>query len=93
VETAGKGNLQNKTYKQDYNYKDRLESGKQAVGPISTQALVGWRLGECGNKFIGVCMEASSVTGAETADFFFYCNSLILTALMWLRIGCNGRLF
>jgi hypothetical protein len=34
VETAGKGNLQTETYNQDYNYKDRLESGKQVVGPI-----------------------------------------------------------
>jgi hypothetical protein len=73
VETAGNRNLQTRTYKQDYNYKNRLESGKQAVGPISTQAPVGWPLGEYGDKFIGVCLEASSVTGAETADFFFYC--------------------
>jgi hypothetical protein len=37
------------------NYKDYngLESGKQVVGPISAQTLVGWRLGECGDKFIG----------------------------------------
>jgi hypothetical protein len=34
---------------------------------------VDWRLGECGNKFIGVCTEANSVKGAEAADFFFYC--------------------
>jgi hypothetical protein len=59
VETAGKRSLETITYKQDYNYKDRLESGKQVVGPISTQVLVGW-LGECGNKLIGVCTEASS---------------------------------
>jgi hypothetical protein len=73
VETAGKGILQTKTYKQDYNCKDRLESGKQVIGPISTQALVGWQLGEYGNKFVGECTEASSVKGAETADFFFDC--------------------
>jgi hypothetical protein len=29
-----------------YKYYKSLESGKQVVGPISTQALVGWRLGE-----------------------------------------------
>jgi hypothetical protein len=45
-----------------------LESGKQVVGPISAQTLVGWRLGECGDKFIGVCTEANSVMGAEAAD-------------------------
>jgi hypothetical protein len=26
---------------------------------------VGWRLDECGDKFIGVCTEAKSVMGAE----------------------------
>jgi hypothetical protein len=52
--------LTNKNYK-DYN---GLESGKQVVGPISAQTLVGWRLGEC--------TEAKSVMGAETGDFFFY---------------------
>jgi hypothetical protein len=56
------------------NYKDQngLESGKQVVGPISVQTLVGWRLGECDDKFIGVCTEVKSVRGAEAADFFFY---------------------
>jgi hypothetical protein len=62
VETAGKGNLQT-----------RLESGKQVVGPISAQTLVDWRLGECSNKFIGVCTVPNSVKGAEAVDFFFYC--------------------
>jgi hypothetical protein len=33
---------------------------------------VDWRLGECGDKFIGVCTEANSVKGAEAADFCFY---------------------
>jgi hypothetical protein len=66
-----KGSLQTNTYKEDYNYKDRLESGKQVVWPISAQALVGWRLRECGNKFIGVCTEASSVTGAEAVSSSF----------------------
>jgi hypothetical protein len=42
------------------------------VGPVSAQALVEWQLGECGDKLIGVCMEANSVMGAESADFFFY---------------------
>jgi hypothetical protein len=33
---------------------------------------VGWRLGECGDKFIGVCTEAKDVMGAEAADFFSF---------------------
>jgi hypothetical protein len=65
---AYKLKVTNKNYK-DYN---GLESGKQVVGPISAQTLVGWRLGECGDKFIGVCTEAKTVMGAEAADFFFY---------------------
>jgi hypothetical protein len=73
VETAGKGNLQTKTYKQELQVQNRLESGKQVVGPISEQMLVDWRFGECGNKLIGVCTEANSVKGVEAADFFLYC--------------------
>jgi hypothetical protein len=42
------------------------------VGPISAQVLVEWRLGECGDKLVGVCTEANSVMGAEAADFFVY---------------------
>jgi hypothetical protein len=69
--------LGNETYKlkltnKNYRYYNGLESGKQVVGPVSAQALVEWRLGECGDKFIGVCTEANSVMGAEAADFFFY---------------------
>jgi hypothetical protein len=30
----------------NYNYYKLLESGKQVVGPVSTQALGGWRLGD-----------------------------------------------
>jgi hypothetical protein len=48
--------LTNKNYK----YKNKLESGKQVVGPISAQTLVDWRLGERGDKFIGVSTEANS---------------------------------
>jgi hypothetical protein len=33
---------------ENYKYKNRLESVKQVVGPISAQMLVDWRLGECG---------------------------------------------
>jgi hypothetical protein len=72
VETAGKVNLQNKLTNKKCKYKNRLESDKQVVGPISAQTLVDWRLGECGDEFIGVCTEANSVKGAEAADFFFY---------------------
>jgi hypothetical protein len=49
---AYKQKLTNKNYK-DYN---GLESGKQVVGPISAQTLVGWRFGECGDKLIGVVL-------------------------------------
>jgi hypothetical protein len=56
----------------NYKYYNGLESGKQVAGPISAQAIVDWRLGECGDKFIGVCTEANSVMVAELADFFFY---------------------
>jgi hypothetical protein len=56
--------LTNKNYK----YYNGLESGKQIVGPISGHALVEWRLGECGDRFTGVCTEANSVKGAEAAN-------------------------
>jgi hypothetical protein len=39
VETAGNRNLQTKTYK-NYKYKNRLDSGKQVVGPVSMQTIV-----------------------------------------------------
>jgi hypothetical protein len=72
-ETEGKGNVQTKTYKnKNYKYYNGLESGKQVVGPVLAQVVVEWWLGECVDKFIGVCMEANSVTGAETADFFLF---------------------
>jgi hypothetical protein len=54
---SGERKLTNKNYK----YKNWLHSGKQVVGPVSAQTLVDWRLGECGNTFIGVCTEANSV--------------------------------
>jgi hypothetical protein len=38
------------------------------VCPVSTQAPVDWRLGECGNKFIEVYTDANIVMGAESAD-------------------------
>jgi hypothetical protein len=72
VETAGNGNLQTKTNK-NYENKNRLDSGKQVVRPISAQTLVDWRLSECGNKFNGVYTEANRVKGAEAADFFCHC--------------------
>jgi hypothetical protein len=53
--------LTNKKYK----YYELLESGIHFVGSVSTQALVGWRLGQGGDEFI--------IMGADSADFFFYC--------------------
>jgi hypothetical protein len=49
------------------------ESDKQVVWSVSTQAPVDWRLGEWGDKLIGVYTDANIVMGAESADFFFYC--------------------
>jgi hypothetical protein len=60
--------LTNKNYK----YYKLLESSKKVVGPVSTQALVDWLLGEWGDEFIGVHIDANNVMGAESADFFFY---------------------
>jgi hypothetical protein len=62
--------LDNRLTNKNYKYYNGLESGKHV--PILAQTLVEWRLGECGDKFIGVCTEANSVKGAESADFFFY---------------------
>jgi hypothetical protein len=58
VRERGKETYRLKLTNKNYKYYNRLESGKQIVGPISAQALVDWRLGECGNKFIGVYTEA-----------------------------------
>jgi hypothetical protein len=73
METAGKGNLQLKHTNKKYKYKNRLESVKQVVGPISAQMLVDWRLGECGNKFM-LCelseLEFSTSLIKVTAPFF-----------------------
>jgi hypothetical protein len=60
------------SYAHSYRTYNGLESGKHVVGPVSAQALVEWRLGECGDKFTGVCTEANSIIGAEAADFFSY---------------------
>jgi hypothetical protein len=49
-----------------------LESSKKVVGPVSTRALVDWRLGEWGDELIGVYTDANIVMGAESAGFFFY---------------------
>jgi hypothetical protein len=72
VRQRGKETYKLKLTNKNYKYHNWLESGKQIVGPVSTQALVGWRLGECSDKFIGVYTDANSVMGAEAADFFFY---------------------
>jgi hypothetical protein len=45
-EAAGKGSLHTGTYNKNYNYYKLLESGKQVVGPVSTQAPLDWRLGK-----------------------------------------------
>jgi hypothetical protein len=73
VRQRGKETYKLKLRNKNYKYYNGLESGKQVVGPVPAQAFVEWRLGVCGDKFIGVCTEANSVKGAEAADFFFYC--------------------
>jgi hypothetical protein len=60
VRQRGKGTYKLKLTNKNYKYYNGLESGKQVVGPISAQAFVYWRLGECGDKLIGVCTEANS---------------------------------
>jgi hypothetical protein len=72
VRKWGKETYKLKRTNKNYKYKNRLESSKQVVGPVSAQTLVDWWLGECGDEFIGVCTEANSVKGAEVADFFLY---------------------
>jgi hypothetical protein len=57
----GKETYKLKLTNKNYKYYNGLESGKQFVEPISARALVEWRLGECGDKFIGVCTEENSV--------------------------------
>jgi hypothetical protein len=72
VRQWGKETYKLKLTNKNYKYYNRLESGKQVMGPVSVQTLVDWRLGEFGDKFIGMCTEANSVMGAEAAYFFFY---------------------
>jgi hypothetical protein len=50
-----------------------LESDKQIVGPVSTQAPLDGLFDEGGDEFIGVHADANIVMGAESADFFFDC--------------------
>jgi hypothetical protein len=59
------------------------------VGPVSTQALLDWRLGEWGDEFIGVYTDANIVMGAESADFFFYCwyLKIITDDVIWYVPG------
>jgi hypothetical protein len=46
VRQRGKETYKLELANKNYNYYKLLESGKQVVGPVSTQALVDWRLGE-----------------------------------------------
>jgi hypothetical protein len=52
VRQRGKETYKLKLTNKNYNNYSGLESGKQIVGPVSAQALVERRLGECGDKFI-----------------------------------------
>jgi hypothetical protein len=52
VRQRGKEAYKLKLTNKNYKYYNRLESGKQVVGPIWVKALVEWRIGECGDKFM-----------------------------------------
>jgi hypothetical protein len=69
VRQRGKETYKLKLTNRNYKYYNGLESAKQVVGPVSAQALVDWRLGECGDNFIGVCTEANGVMGAEAREY------------------------
>jgi hypothetical protein len=62
VRQRGKETYKLKLTNKNYKYCNGLESGKQVVGPVSEQALVEWRLGECGDKLrnnrriVGTCV-------------------------------------
>jgi hypothetical protein len=73
VETTGNKSLQTRTYKQEIQLIQVLESDKQVMGPISAQVPLDWRLGERDDELIGVNTDANIVMGAELADFFFDC--------------------
>jgi hypothetical protein len=72
VRQQGKETYKLELTNKNYKYYKLLESSKKVVGPVSTQALVDWRLAEWGDEFIGVYTDANIVMGAESADFFFY---------------------
>jgi hypothetical protein len=79
--------LTNKKYK----YYKLLKSSKKVVGPVSTQALVDWWLGEWGNDFIGVYTNANIIIRAESADFFFYWWYTEVMKIMSLKVW-NGKI-
>jgi hypothetical protein len=68
-----------------------LESDKQVVGPVSTQAPLDWRLSEWGDEFIGVYTDANIVMGAESADFFLDCwySKVITDGGIWYVPGAS----
>jgi hypothetical protein len=68
VETVGNRNLQTRTYKQEIQLNKLLESDKQVVGPVSTQAPLDWRLGEWGDEFIDTYQGASTIS-RKTLDW------------------------
>jgi hypothetical protein len=60
VRQRGKEAYKLKVTNKNYNDNNGLESGKHVVGPISGQTLLGWLLGECGDKFIGLAVNCQS---------------------------------
>jgi hypothetical protein len=82
----GKENYKLKLTNKNYKYKNRLESSKQVVGPISAQTLVDWRLDECGNKFID-----SESDNSSGECFFTECVSIVGTTSVVRVLGCRSR--
>jgi hypothetical protein len=76
VRQRGKETYKLKLTNKNYKYYNGLESGKQIVGPVSAQALVEWRLGECGDKFM-----------AHRSHIF--CRCVVLLTPLSAKFGTN----
>jgi hypothetical protein len=62
VETTGNRILQTRTYKQEIQLIHVLESDKQVVGSVSTQAPLDWRLGAESADFFFDCWHLKVIT-------------------------------
>jgi hypothetical protein len=48
-----------------------MKSGGQIDGQMSSQSPVVWLYREVNCEFVGMCLEAAPVLGAESVDFLF----------------------